>query len=329
MKKTLSILMMCCATQAFAQKTEPTGRVYAGLNFKYGWLKERMNPMPATGVYPGTLNYSRSKMNRDYDNSLGFDAQLGYFFSNNKKWGIATGIVYLKGSGVISIDSTHFEYMSVDSRGDVFRQVVTNTAPIREELEITNMSIPLLIKFRTPISDKFGFNIDGGIVYNVRMETSYSGTAAYNYEAIYKFDMTTGQPVAVYDNQAVPHPSDWLITVKEYNENQSDGNVNEYFTTLQSQGYNVGLDKVAAKSGKIEEKSGTIGILLQPSFSYRLTEAFSLNLGGYYMYQKFSNSDSRTSQMTDGVNEYNSLLHNTPRRRQYNSGFNIGLSLCF
>jgi hypothetical protein len=164
-------------------------------------------------------------------------------------------------------------------------------------------------------------------VYNVKMKTEYSGTAAYNYEAIYKFDMTSGQPVAVYDNSPQPDPADWLITVQEYNEDKSDGNVNDYFNTLQGQGFNVGLDEAAAKSGTIENKKGTIGILLQPSFGYKLTDVISLNLGGYFMYQKFRNDDSRSSRMTDKVGEYNSLLNNMPRRRQYNTGFNIGLSL--
>ncbi|WP_276135113.1 outer membrane beta-barrel protein [Polluticoccus soli] len=328
MKRTLAMLLMCAAATSHAQQLEPTGRYYAGINFKYGQMKERMTIAPAVSIYPNVVNYDRTPTNTEKGKAFGFDAQLGYFFSTDKKWGVGTGLVYLKSEGAVSIDATHFEYQSTDFKGDVFRQVITSTAPIREELEVTNMSIPLVVKYRTPICDKFGFNVDAGLVYNVRMETSYTGTAAYNYEAIYKFDNTGN--VAVYDNSPVPDPKDWLMTVQNYNEHRSDGNVNDYFQKLQDQGYNVGLGEAAGKSGKVEHRNNTtIGVLLQPSFSYKLTEAFSINVGGYYMFQKFRKEDSRISRMTDKLNEYNSLLDNASRRRQYNTGLTVGLSLCF
>lgn len=330
MKRTLAILGMCAAINSNAQQLEPTGRYYAGINFKYGQMKERMTIAPAVSIYPNVVNYQRTPTNTEKGKAFGFDAQLGYFFSPDKKWGLGTGLIYLKSEGEVSIDATHFEYRSTDHNGDVFRQVITSTSPIREELEVTNMSIPLVVKYRTPISEKFGFNVDAGLVYNVRMETSYTGTAAYNYEAIYRFDNSSGQPVAVYDNSPVPMTDDFLITTENYHGDNPNGDANHYFESFKAQGYNVGLNEEAGKSGKVEHRNNTtIGVLLQPSFSYKLTEAFSINVGGYYMFQKFRKEDSRIVRMTDKLNEYNSLLENASRRRQYNTGLTIGLSLCF
>jgi GTP-sensing pleiotropic transcriptional regulator CodY len=71
-------------------------------------------------------------------------------------------------------------------------------------------------------------------------------------------------------------------------------------------------------------------LLLQPSLSFRLSEAFAVNIGPYYMLQKIGNEDDVVkSRVTDKIGSYNSLLNNAALRKQQNYGVNLGLSLSF
>jgi hypothetical protein len=222
------------------------------------------------------------------------------------------------------------EYKSIDFNGDTYRQVVTSVTPLTEEIQTTNISVPLVAKFRTKLSNTIGLSIDAGILYNVALTSTYSGGGSFNYEAMYRFVKNGDSYEAAYDPSPIPDPADWLITEAEYVKDKGDGKQAEYMDGLHKQGYNVGLNKAASGSGDIRHKPGSIGWLIQPAMSFRLSNMMSVNVGGYYMYQKILNERSTLrSRVTDRMETYNSVLSNAMRRKQQNYGVNIGLSFSF
>src|ERR1700679_566505 len=82
----------------------------------------------------GDLKFATSR-------SLGFDAQLGYFFGASHHFGIGAGFMYLAQQGTLSMaNNYHVEYQATDFQNNVYRQVVTSDQPIQEKLQITNMN---------------------------------------------------------------------------------------------------------------------------------------------------------------------------------------------
>lgn len=332
MKKVIFLLALLGFVNIIhAQNNELTGRWMIGVNFKAGKMKEKISRRSVGLIFPQTVNYTESALKIENDNPVGFDIQLGYYFSPKKDWGISTGVVYYKNESRYTMDSLHFEYRSTDFNNDVFRQVITNNGPIRETFSNTVMSIPLLLNYRTMIAKWIGFSIAGGPVCNLKIESTYTSTANFDYEAIYKFENVNGHPEFVYDPSRVPHRSDWLITEEKYMRDKGDGNQVAYFKTLQEQGYNVGLnEETKAKTDRINHEKGSIGLLIQPSFNVKISRNFFLNIGGYYMYQGFRNNEADKGMMiVDKRGAYQSLLTNTIRRHHNYYGLNLGLSFHF
>src|SRR6185312_12187449 len=64
--------------------------------------------------------------------SMGFDAQLGFFWGHKRHFGIGAGFMYL--SQMADVTATypfHVEYQATDFRGDTYRQLVTSNQPIK------------------------------------------------------------------------------------------------------------------------------------------------------------------------------------------------------
>lgn len=330
MKKVFFLLALAGLTSgSYAQNHELSGRWFLGVNFKAGKLNERISRQSFSTIYPGTVNYTESKLKIENDNPIGFDVQVGYYFSPKRDWGISTGLLYYKNESNYTLDQLHFEYSSLDFNKDPFRQVITSNGPIKETVSNTSMNIPLMINYRAMMGKWIGFTISGGAVYNVKIESTYTSTANFDYEAIYKIDNVNGKPEFVYDPSPAPHPSDWLITEAQYNFTKGDGQVMSYFQSLQDQGYNVGLDvESKAQTSTINHKKGAIGLLFQPSFNVKISPNFFFNLGGYYMYQVYSNTEDERMKMIYGeIGKHQSLLTNTIHRYHSYYGLNFGLSL--
>ncbi len=283
------------------------------------------------------LNYTRAlssskigSLTFDKGMSYGGNAQIGFFFDNKSHFGIGTGIMYLSQKGNVTMNNYKVEYQSSnDQWNNTFRQVITATAPIKEELKITNVSIPLLLKFKYRFTKRVGISADAGLVYNAMLKNSYSTNAKFNYEAIYKH-VTNGTTIStVYDNGATPDNTDLVITEQQYLATHQGGDVNAYMTQQRNIGYNVGWGvEPDTKKGSVSYSQSSVGFLFQPSFSYYFTDKVALNIGGYYMYQMFTHAPTG-QRLTDKVGEYNSFLNNVTTTNATSFGGNIGMRFYF
>ncbi len=64
----------------------------------------------------------------------------------------------------MTLNQYHVEYQSTDKQGTTFRQVITADAPVKEQLTIQNMNIPLVFKYKTRFTRRIGFTADAGLL---------------------------------------------------------------------------------------------------------------------------------------------------------------------
>ncbi len=266
--------------------------------------------------------------------SYGFDAQLGYFFGRSCHFGIGAGFMYLAQQGDLTMDSKyHVEYQATDFNNNIYRQEISSTQAIKEKLQVTNMNIPILLKYKTRFSKRLGFTADLGAIINLQLRNEYSTNAAFDYEAIYKYTSGTGdhtgQPT-VYDNSPTPNANDVFYTKAEYTRVNPNLNVQQYFNDLHNRGYNVGLGvKPNSNSGSVSYAVGSVGFLVQPSLNYFLSDNVALNIGVYYLYQPFSNTAQSNYMLTDKTGAYSSVMNTVTASNNQSFGGNIGVRFFF
>lgn len=277
------------------------------------------NYLNGININPGNVGFRRG-------GALGGELQLGYFFDNNKNWGLGTGLLYLREWGAVTLNKFHAEYQSTDNNGFIFRQVVSSK-DIREQIKIDNFNIPLVLKFKNKLSERWGITADAGVLFNLQMKNNYTTNAAFDYEAIYKFVTNeNGTVTPVYDNSVIPDKSDFLITKSHFSKNNPSGNVQDYFNAKRDAGYNVGLGvKANQQKGSTTYTASSVGFILQPSISYYLSQRVALNLGAYFLYQPFKNDASGTYTMTSTPGAYNSVMNSAEKIQSQSFGGNIGL----
>ena len=300
------------------------------LNASRGFLRQGLSYNDPAANYSNPLNKNISDIEFEHGSLIGIDMQLGYFFGPRREFGIGTGLMYTHMEGNLTMDNFHIEYRSVDNFGNAFRQILTSNGQIKEKIGVSSFNIPLVFKYKTWFSKWVGFTGDAGLLFNLTERNHYNADASFDYEAIYKYTGSAGDIVPVYDNSPTPAASDVLITKSRYLATTPGGNINNYFNTLRSDGYNVGLGvKPNNTSGKTSYHSGSVGLLLRPAISISLTENLSMNFGVYYLYQKFDNDASSGYRITNKVGEYNSMLNRISSVSDNSFGVNVGVRYSF
>lgn len=354
MKKVLSLLLAASgALSSMAQapsgniaqsgdSTVPAGPKYTpnyllprwvvDINIMGGLLNQNLSSAYTGANYTNTVPglYNPGKLKFTTGTTFGFDAQLGYFFGHTCNWGIGTGFMYLSQHGTAKLTDFHTEYQATDAAGQVYRQVISG-AKVEEALNITNLNIPLVAKYKGRFSRKWGFTADAGLLFNLQLTNSYKTDASFNYEAIIQQSQTpTGTPW-VYDNATTPAANDFLITQSHYLSEHPGGNVKAYFEQQRNAGYNVGLGvKPTNTTGSVSYTSGSIGLLLQPSFSYYVSDNVALNFGLFYIYQTFKHDATPGYRLaTESMGSYTSVLNNVTKSENHAYGLNVGMRFLF
>ena len=278
--------------------------------------------------FPNALNAKVGDLKMGTGMSKGIDLGVGYFIGKKRQIGIGAGIQYITQSSDASIDAYHVEYQATDKKDNVYRQLVTATHPIKEKLDITQINIPVVIKYKHRFNTRIGIAVDAGMVYNLQMQNKWTTDAAFNYEAIYKFARdVNGNTYTVYDNQATPDKTDWLMTKAQYDRTNSIGTVDGVFDSLRARGYNVGLNlKPANNSGTVSYTTGSIGFILRPTATVRVTNRIHLNLGLSAVYQTFKNETLSNYRLVDNMGStYSSLLNTVSSTNNMTVGLNLGV----
>lgn len=278
-----------------------------------------------SGGYLNALNADIMAVKQHGGFNIGFNATLGYFLGNNRNFGLGTGLQYIHQQYEIGVHHLFVEYQSIDGLGSVFRQRIRSKGEISEEIKQNAFGIPLMLMFKKQLNNKWGVNLDGGVIFNVATNAKYEvDDAKFDYEAIYKFD-NNGTPI--YDNSPIPDPNSWLITKAHYENTNPNGDVNAYFEGLYTQGYNVGLgiEPTSNKEGDVKNISVSTSWFIRPSVSYRIKPNLALHAN--IMYQQLKTVfEPRTDYMiTDRRGSYESMSNGISSNTQ--GLINLGLGI--
>jgi outer membrane protein OmpA-like peptidoglycan-associated protein len=338
MKKLLILLVAACGSaSAIAQEPNShetpdylVSRWVFDVNLLGGMASQTFTTANTAANYPNGLNLNTGNLKYNNGSSFGGDAQIGFFFGQMRHFGIGTGFLYTEQHGNASLDGYHAEYQATDGNGNIYRQVVTGNN-INEVVNSSNMNIPLVLKYKTRFNKHWGFSTDAGALINLQMRNNYTTSASFNYEAIYKLEQTgDAGTTSVYDNSPVASPSDWFVTKAEFLKNNPGGNYQNYVNTERAAGINVGegLSPNTTK-GTTSYTMGSVGLLVQPSLNYYLSDYVALNLGVYYMMQPFKNGAQSNYRLESGIGTYNSVLNNVTASTNQEYGINFGARFFF
>ncbi len=345
MKKLLFLLIAANGMlSASAQTKDSTRKQYQNdelmrnwsidLNLLGGVLTRDLTTGSSIGNYLNALG-DANLGNLKFTNgmSYGFDAQLGYFFNNSKHFGIGLGFMYLAQSGDATLDNFHVQYQSTDNLNEISRQIITANQPVKEELKITNMNIPLVLKYKARFSKRFGFTADLGVLYNVSIKNEYKTNATFDYEEIVQHVTTaSGSTITVYDNALTPASTDLQITKSHFNATtHPDGqSMQQYFLAQNALGYNVGLGMAPTnKSGTASYTRGNLGFIVRPALNYFFSDNVALTVGAYFIYQPFNNTPVNSYRLTDKVGDYSSVINNVTKSNDMSYGGSLGIRILF
>lgn len=303
------------------------------INLLGGGMKQDLTTGTSTSGYLNAIsqNTNIGKLSFDKGSSLGFDAQLGYFFGPGCHWGVGAGFMYLSQTGNLNLDKYHVEYQATDAFNSVFRQHITGNN-LAEWTKSTNINIPLMLKYKYRFSKAFGFTADAGPMFNMQMKNVSQNNGNFDYEAVIKHSLTPsgdGTPT-LYDNSPVPATTSELITkaaMLNYNPNVD---LNAEFQKQKAAGYNVGLGQTpAVDKSTVSYTTGSVGFLLRPQLSWYLSDHVALNFGAYYMYQSFKNNNVANYTFMNTKMEYSSSLNNVSSSTVSSFGGNVGVRFLF
>jgi outer membrane protein OmpA-like peptidoglycan-associated protein len=298
------------------------------INFRGGTLSQDVNTAVSATNYADAVSSKTNLGTADFKGkyTLGVDGQLGFFFGNKRHWGLGAGFMYLGQRAESSLDQYHVEYRSTDVNGNVFRQLVTGNN-IKETVKITNLNIPIVLKYKTRFSKALGFTADAGILINTSIKNKYTTEANFDYEAVYNYG-TNG--TSTYDGNNPALPSSVLYTRESYQAHNPNGDVQTWFKNLNERGYNVGLGQTpTAKEGEVSYKTGDVGFIVSPALSIFLSDNVAVNVGAYYIYQSFENTPTTGYQLTSKIGDYSSMQNTVSSSTNQSFGGNVGLRFFF
>jgi len=305
------------------------------VNLMGGFMSKDVTSNTSTAGYLNGLNLRTGKLTFDNGTSLGFNAQLGYFFGPKRHIGLGVGFMYLSQQGDLNLSEYHVEYQADRLNGPgVFRQHITGNN-LTESVSITNMNIPVMLKYKTRFSKRFGFTADLGPVLNVQMKNTTTTNANFDYEAINKFQRLADGTVTntyIFDNAVTPTAENSeLITKAYYNTINPGGNAAAWFDEQRTNSNeNVGLArKPNNDKSTVSYTTASLGFMVQPSLSWYLSDKVALNFGVYYLYQSFKNNNVSNYALMNTAGDYSSTLNNVSSSIVQSYGANVGARFFF
>lgn len=274
------------------------------------------------------------------------DMQLGFFLFKKRNFGIGTGLMYSWQSGTMTMDNFHVEYKESKVLNDKtlpgaieYRQIISSAGKVQEDIRTSNITIPLMLKFRQQFGKwnskkgnygKIGISADLGYLLGVQNTTRYSTASRFNYEAVYlKSNQNPSTPISGYNTDVNPSTSNTLLLI---NGPKTDHMLDDDYT---NGGYNVGLNKgVQPGDGKTSYTKLSHGVFAQLAATYSLGYRTSLMLGLYYMYQINGNTGNDQYRITDklsgttganNIGNYNSMTDGMKKAQSNNFGFVAGI----
>ncbi|MDP3930461.1 MAG: outer membrane beta-barrel protein, partial [Bacteroidota bacterium] len=172
-------------------------RWYVGAGLMGGGQSSSISQNNWADSYVNPLNANINKVAQQGGYNLGLNLNLAYYLGKNRNFGLGTGIQYIYQKTNLGLNPMFIEYQSTDNFGSVFRQGIRTANTIEEQLKQNIIGLPIMLLFKKQLNNRWGVNLDAGIVFNLVNSASFNAeNAKFDYEAIYKIDNNN---VPIYD----------------------------------------------------------------------------------------------------------------------------------
>ncbi len=329
------------ATVVINIEPDPVGQgLYAGLMVSAG----------AANANSGSINWGYnnglgivddSGISGSGGTSLGIAAEVDYYFTDNI--GVGTGLQYNRMSGGFDIQNFSAKYASRDytmNIGDVEQWEYQRTATIdqlQEDYTLTNIGIPLLVKFKKGITNKINIFAHAGVLYNISSSTRSSlsnGTVDYEF-AIFSQEETNenfGESTDFVESNSGNANNVLKIEKEAYlDAGHSEPTAEEHMNNLNEGGLNIGLDINAGNGDNQSTLNSHLALLGRVGAVYNISDKIGIMAGLQYTSGTLKAMDAYTlvdTIINEGNNRYgayNSLLNGGAKYS--NIGLSLGLTI--
>jgi hypothetical protein len=178
--KTISsfiIMMILLPCKSYSQGTDIMARkqnhFYIGFN---------LSPVQTSLFNDGALTNNDVISNKKSSFSGAIEA--GYSFS--KYIGISTGLGYSSYVTNVTMDTYDDQYDTIDSDSpkENYKRIISGEN-IEELQKISFLTIPVLLDFHLPVSNKFGIYLQTGVNFSIPVSNEYTSSGTFTYEGYY------------------------------------------------------------------------------------------------------------------------------------------------
>ena len=318
------------------------------LGFRYGLLAQNPEMAGLEQAY-GVNSLGTSKyVQPSFSNGTGIGGEvfLNYFFNRNRTLGVGIGAQYMHYVGELKMDTMYADFQAVDSKNRTYRQIIRTVGPLTEDVKIDNLNVPVLLRFKHQFGraykpSSFGITADLGPVFGIYNQTVADASGKFSYESIYKLNQANGDVVSGFETDPVPSTGSALVLSEaEYSKDGRNATALLDALFAQNQGFNVGLNKSIAPAQRNQTgnyNAVSIGAMVQAGVTYQLSYHVTFMLGGYFMYQNYSNTGNDTykpaTKLEDvggtSYSDYRPLTSGAKKSDYTSYGLNAGFRIFF
>lgn len=264
----------------------------------------------------------------------GAGVELSFYFSS--RIGIGAGAHYHRASGSFEVQNFEARYRSdlYNVGGDDYwdYERIVYIEQLTENYTTTHLSIPVLLKFKTDFSYRFGMFLHGGAAYNLPLSTTIDlGAGSIDYEAIYYSDdgFNYGYGDGIINDHSLQLTEEYFFTLSQ-NADADETHLNNHFNL---DVLNIGLNIRPQSIDDSIEIDSYISVIGRIGLMYNISDKTSIWIAGQYTHGL--PTDSKSYKLADKIvgegngkyGEYSSLL-NGGARYSILSG-NLGVSIRF
>jgi hypothetical protein len=259
--------------------------------------------------------------------NIGFDLDL--LFGRKQNFGISTGLTYINSYGHGEAVDFHTEYLAHDANGNAFRRLLSSPR-VNESFSFSNLSVPILFKYRTKPGEKIGAYIEIGPVISLLSSAGSSMDATVDLEAVYHYNTTTRN----FIYSSTTSPGDWIMTRQAVaaliKGSDTYSSVDDYFAKHYARGYYIGLGLSAkGQSDRVNYNIG-IGGMLRGGGIYRVNKSWSVLFGVSALLISNSHTVQSYTPVSTGDDykdgfKFSSFLNGTPSLLTVQMGLHAGI----
>lgn len=277
------------------------------------------------------FSYNTVKVSSSILTTLKVGIELDILFGRYKNYGIGGGLFYTLGIGdMTSKDSSNIAFSNTNTDNKTFLQVVKVNPNATERLVISNVAIPIYLKYsgaRRSIQS-WNYFVHAGVFFPIWLGGSSDGKATADYEAYYGVSGATGKDLG-YTNNAYTSSNAWHINYNQVsgnaptgqNNTPDPGEIDRYYKRKNDAGFNVGHQVKQEKTNNFSRFTG-IGFIMRLGLSKKLTYKSNLLFGAELIFGNNGVGPNNQYVMTQSAttNDYSSFVGAASGMSQFSIG---------